>query len=108
VEYGEWKTGVRGEGTVSSSLTFINKFGNALGGMLLGFVLSAAGYVAGQEQTPLVLSALHHIQVTVPIIVYVISIIAMSFYPITNEFFAKMTQELQEKRAAAQAETLNK
>lgn len=98
VEYGEWKTGVRGEGTVSSSLTFINKFGNALGGMLTGIMLSAVGYIAGKQQSPAVLDAIRHMKVTVPIIAYVISIIAMLFYPITNEFFVKILNDLKERK----------
>lgn len=99
VEYGEWKTGLRGEGVVTSALTFINKFGNALGGMLTGFVLAAVGYVAGRNQTDLVLNAIKHMRVTAPVIAYIISIIAMAFYPITNEFFIKITNELKDRKS---------
>jgi sugar (glycoside-pentoside-hexuronide) transporter len=98
VEYGEWKTGLRGEGTVTSSLTFINKVGNALGGMLTGVILASVGYVAGKVQPDIVLEAIKHMRVTAPIIAYVISIVAMYFYVIDNKFFAKMMSDLAERR----------
>lgn len=99
VEYGEWKTGLRGEGTVTSSLTFINKFGNALGGMAVGLALAAVGYVAGTTQSEAVLNVIKHMRVTAPVIAYVISIVAMYFYPITNKFFAKITKELEDRKS---------
>lgn len=105
VEYGEWKTGLRGEGTVTSSLTFINKVGNALGGMLTGVILASVGYIAGKVQPDIVLEAIKHMRVTAPIIAYVISIVAMYFYVIDNKFFAKMMSDLAERRTKASEQT---
>ena len=36
-DYAEWKFGKRGDGLLSSSLTFINKFGMAIGGFIASF-----------------------------------------------------------------------
>ncbi len=100
VEYGEWVTGVRGEGTVSSQLTFINKLGMALGGMLAGVMLSAVGYVAGVDQTQEVLKAIVGIKALLPALGYVCSVIAMIFYPITKEFYYTMIEENKKNRLA--------
>jgi len=90
VDYGEWKTGHRGAGTVSSQLTFINKLGMAVGGFLAGMVLSASGYVAGAEQTDQTLHAILEVKTLLPVAGYICSLISMAFYPITKEFFEKM------------------
>ena len=100
VDYGEWKTGHRGAGTVSSQLTFINKLGMAVGGFLGGVVLSSAGYVAGVEQTEQTLQAILEVKTILPVAGYICSLISMAFYPITNEFFEKMITE-NEARVAA-------
>lgn len=93
VEYGQWVTGVRGEGTVSSQLTFVNKLGMALGGILAGMMLSAVGYVAGGEQTPQVLKAIVGIKALLPAAGYICSVVAMMFYPITKEFYYRMIED---------------
>lgn len=98
VEYGEWITGIRGEGTVSSQLTFVNKLGMALGGMLAGVILGAVGYVAGGEQTPQVLTAIVGLKALLPAAGYLCSIISMSFYPITKDFYYKMIEDNNERR----------
>lgn len=101
VEYGEWKTGIRGAGTVSSQLTFINKLGMAFGGLIGGVLLSAAGYVAGVQQSPETLEVIVRIKTWLPIAGYVCSLVAMYFYPITKEFYEKMIKENEERRMAA-------
>lgn len=101
VEYGEYVTGNRGAGIVSSQLTFINKLGMALGGFLAGALLAAFGYVANQAQTEETLRAIVGIKALLPAAGYLASVIAMQFYPITKEFYGKMIQELSERRRAS-------
>jgi len=93
VDYGEWITGKRGAGTVSSQLTFINKLGMAIGGLLAGVILAAVGYTAGQEQPMEVLKAIAGVKAFFPAAGYICSLIAMLFYPITKEFYSKMIEE---------------
>ena len=100
VEYGEWVTGIRGEGTVSSQLTFINKLGMALGGMLAGVMLSTVGYVAGADQSQEVLKAIVGIKALLPALGYVCSVVAMIFYPITKDFYYTMIEENKKNRLA--------
>lgn len=98
VEYGEWKTGLEGAGTVSSQLTFINKLGMALGGFIGGALISMAGYVPGAEQTESVLRTIVGIKTLLPVAGYIASLISMYFYPITKEFYSKMIIENEDRR----------
>ena len=52
VEYGEWKTGVRTEGTTYALFSFTRKLGQAFGGAAAAFTLGMGGYIsanAGQQ-----------------------------------------------------------
>ncbi|MDY2945166.1 MAG: MFS transporter [Lachnospiraceae bacterium] len=94
VEYGEWRTGVRGEGTISSSLTFANKLGMAIGGSLTGIILGYFGYAAGQEQTVQTLEAIKAMKFLFPVAGYICSIVSMSFYVITEKYYAQIMDDL--------------
>lgn len=110
VEYGEWKTGIRGAGTVSSQLTFINKLGMAIGGMMVGVLISRIGYVPNQEQSLSVLNGIVYIKALFPAVGYLCSIISMAFYPITKDFYYKMIEDNESRRKTktneASAETV--
>ncbi len=94
VEYGQWKMGIRGEGTISASLTFSNKVGMALGGSITGIILAATGYVAGQEQTGAVIEAIKAMKFLFPVAGYICSLISMSFYCITDKYFGQMIEDM--------------
>lgn len=98
VEYGEWKFGIRGEGTVSSSLTFINKLGMAIGGSLAGLLLAMSGYVANQPQTAEVVETIRFMKFVFPILGYICSLISMCFYDITNEKYKMILAELRQRK----------
>lgn len=97
VEYGEWKHGIRGEGTITSSLTFINKLGMAIGGALVGIILAKSGYVPNAAQSESALTAIRFMRFIFPLLGYLCSFISMQFYTITNSFYAKMVKEIQER-----------
>ncbi len=46
VEYGEWKTGVRTEGTTYALFSFTRKLGQAFGGAAAAFTLGLGGYIS--------------------------------------------------------------
>ena len=48
VEYGEWKTGVRTEGTTYAMFSFTRKMGQALGGAAAAYTIGLGGYIAGK------------------------------------------------------------
>ncbi|MGL1891457.1 MAG: MFS transporter [Spirochaetaceae bacterium] len=98
VEYGEWKTGLEGAGTVSSQLTFVNKLGMALGGFIGGTLISMSGYIPGADQAETVLKTIVGIKTLLPVAGYIASLISMSFYPITKEFYSKMISDNELRR----------
>ncbi len=98
VEYSEWKTGVRAEGAITASFTFMNKLGSSAGGFISGVILAAVGYAAGQAQAPQVLKAILYMLVFFPIAGHVCSIISMSFYPITKKFFFNMLDDINKNK----------
>lgn len=61
IDYGHWKTGIRLNGLVFSSVVFFIKLGVAFGGAFAGWLLAYYGYQAGVEQTN---TAKHGIQIS--------------------------------------------
>lgn len=58
VEYGKWKTGLRNDGFQYAFISLGNKIGMAIGTSLLAGVLGACGYMANQQQNPIVLAVI--------------------------------------------------
>jgi glucuronide carrier protein len=62
VEYGEWKSGLRTEGTNYAALSFTRKVGQGIGGALAAYGIGLGGYVArSPTQSPGALDAIRHI-----------------------------------------------
>lgn len=99
VDWAEWKYGARGEGLITSSLTFINKFGMAVGGFLASFLLGVAGYAANQEQSQGAIAMIVFLRFGMPVLGYVASVISMVFYEITNEKYADIRRDLDARRS---------
>jgi Na+/melibiose symporter-like transporter len=107
VEYGEWKTGIKGAGVVSSSLTFVNKLGSAVGGILGGALLASAGYVAGQAQSAEALQTIVYLYAGIPILGHLATIIALKFYKIDNKSYERILAELQKRKESQMEEKLS-
>ena len=99
-DYAEWKFGRRADGLMSSSLTFINKFGMAIGGFIASFFLGLVGFVANQEQPEAVLNMIVFLRFGMPILGYIASLISMAFYEITNEKYNEIRKDLDERAAS--------
>ncbi len=97
-DYAEYTFGKRADGLMSSSLTFINKFGMAIGGFIASFFLGLVGFVANQEQPQAVLDMIVFLRFGMPVLGYVASLVSMAFYEITNEKYDEIRTEL-DKRA---------
>lgn len=93
-DYAEWKFGQRADGLMSSSLTFINKFGMAIGGFIASFFLGLVGFVPNQEQPQAVLTMISFLRFGMPVLGYVASLISMAFYDITTEKHRQIRAEL--------------
>lgn len=72
VDYGEWKTGTRAEGVISSVSSIGVKIGGALGSAVLSGVMVIGGYVSGAEtQTASAVSAINFAFTGMPMIMYI-------------------------------------
>jgi probable glucitol transport protein GutA len=97
VDYAEWKTGVRADGVVISSMSFTNKLGVALAGSFSAIYLGIAGYVPNAEQTVTSLNAIKNMNALIPGLFIFLSIIIISFYPLTEKRYKKIISELEQR-----------
>lgn len=97
-DYAEWKYGKRGDGLLSSFLTFINKFGMAIGGFIASFFLGLVGFVANQDQSEVVLNMIVFLRFGMPILGYIASLISMHFYEITSEKYEEIRKDLDKRQ----------
>jgi glucuronide carrier protein len=81
VEFGEWKTGVRTEGTTYALFSFTRKMGQALGGAA-AFTIGLGSYVAGKGvvQTDSAKTAIKVAAGLVPAGFIVLALLIMLFY----------------------------
>lgn len=98
VDYAEWKTGIRADGVVISSMSFTNKLGVALTGSFSAFFLNRSGYVPNVAQSVSSLQAIKDMNAIIPGIFILLSVLLISFYPITENRYRKMMKELEQKR----------
>lgn len=98
VEYGEWKTGKRTEGIIFSLMTFGTKLASAIGGAMLGYILTWTGYVANQTQTSMALNGILFSMAIFPILVSIIGIVLMKFYNLSDEKLQTIAAELMERK----------
>ncbi|WP_186798896.1 MFS transporter, partial [Escherichia coli] len=61
VDYGEWKTGIRAEGSVYTGYTFFRKISAALAGFLPGIMLTQIGYIPNIAQSDATLQGLRQL-----------------------------------------------
>jgi glucuronide carrier protein len=108
VEYGEWKTGVRTEGTTYALFSFTRKLGQALGGAAAAFTLGVGGYVAANagKQTEEAQWAIRVACGSVPATLFFIAIVIMFFYPLTEKKFKEMVGEMAARRAEREAKAI--
>jgi len=100
VEYGEWKTGFRTEGTTYSVFSFTRKMGQAFGGAS-AFTIGLGGYVAGAATQPdSAATAIKAAAGLVPAGFVLIATAIMFFYPLTESRFRELIRDVAARRAA--------
>ena len=101
VEYGEWKTGVRTEGTTYALFSFTRKLGQAFGGAAAAFTLGLGGYISADagHQTASAQWAIRVACGLVPAALFLLAISVMFFYPLTEKKFREMVGEVAARRA---------
>ncbi|UZN04290.1 glucuronide transporter [Cellulomonas sp. S1-8] len=104
VEYGEWRSGVRTEGTTYAVFSFTRKVGQAVGGAAAAYGLGLVGYVGlADVQSPATLDGIRHVAGFVPAVFITIGVLIMLVYPLTEQVHARMVAEVAERRAARTA-----
>jgi glycoside/pentoside/hexuronide:cation symporter, GPH family len=102
IDYHEYLTGLREDGTVYSIYSFARKIGQALAGGIGGFAIAAVGYSAANKvQSQSVLDGIHTIATLVPAIsFFVIFLIVAFLYPLGKNRVNQLAKDLAAKRQA--------
>ncbi|MFA3760613.1 MFS transporter [Yersinia sp. 2544 StPb PI] len=101
VDYGEWKTGIRAEGSVYTGYTFSRKISAALAGFLPGIMLTQIGYIPNVAQSTSVLEGLRQLIFIYPCTLAMIAAITMGlFYKLNEQRFVKIIAELNLRKMA--------
>jgi glucuronide carrier protein len=101
VDYGEWKSGIRAEGSSYAVLSFTRKAGQGIGGALAAYTIGAGGYVSGAaSQSHSALTSIKVAAGAIPAGLILLATAVMIAYPLTEKAFRRMVAEVAERRAA--------
>jgi len=104
VEYGEWRTGVRTEGTTYALFSFTRKMGQAMGGAAGAYALGWAAFnskaaVDGTAQTAGTIQGIQLWSGGIVAAFMLISLAIMALYPLTEKVFREIVAEIAARRA---------
>ena len=106
VDYGEWKTGIRAEGSVYTGYTFSRKISAALAGFLPGIMLTQIGYIPNAVQGSATLLGLRQLIFVWPCLLAITAAIIMGlFYKLNEARFAKIIEEIAQRKKDNEPET---
>lgn len=99
-DYTEFKEGTSSTGLIFSSASMAQKFGGALGGSAVMWLLAAFGYntIAGAVQTETAIMGLRMLMSFVPAAIAALAVFIVWFYPLTKKKMEGVQVELAEKR----------
>ncbi len=103
-DYSEWKRGRRATGLVFSAASFAQKFGLALAGGGVGYLLSYFGYTPNVAQSARTINGILLMTSFIPAVGAVIAIAALAFYDHDDKTVGLMGDELKARRATEEAE----
>lgn len=99
VDYGEWKTGIRAEGSVYTGYTFFRKISAALAGFLPGIMLTQIGYIPNIAQGDTTLLGLRQLIFLWPCGLAIIAALTMGFfYKLNEQRFAFIIEEIAQRK----------
>lgn len=101
VDYQEYLSGKREEGTVYAAYSLARKLVQAIVGSIGGFALAAIGYQSGAAtQTPEVAESIRTIITVVPLIGFIFGTVCLKFvYNLSNKTLNEVNEELERRRA---------
>jgi len=95
VDYAEWKTGIRAEGSVYTGYTFSRKISAALAGFLPGIMLTQIGYMPNMAQSETTLLGLRQLIFLWPCALALIAALTMGlFYKLNEARFVFIIEEI--------------
>lgn len=97
-DYSELRTGNRATGLIFSSSSMSQKLGWAFGTALTGWLLGYYGFQANQAQSAETLSGIRMFLSFFPAIGTVLSVLFISFYPLSEKKMLDITTELEKRR----------
>ncbi|NWQ43170.1 MFS transporter [Bacillus sp. EB106-08-02-XG196] len=102
IDYHEYLTGLREDGTVYSIYSMARKIGQAVAGGVGGAAIASVGYVAGAEaQTAETLSGIHTLATLVPAVALIVVFLMILFlYPLNKKRTEQLTADLAARRTA--------
>ena len=98
VDYSEWTLGKRSEGVIFSMNSFAIKLGQAVGGSIIGYGLTAIGYEANQPQTARTLMGIRILIAVIPLLLALVSLGVYWRYELDTKTLKQMEAELRQKR----------
>jgi len=106
VEYGEWKTGTRGEGAIFGLIAFSQKVALGIGTGMIGILLDAMGYVANRPQSAETLNGIVMLFGGGPLLLFLCSIVVIWAYPINGHLHRRLVRAIGWRRARRTAATV--
>ncbi|MCW2478610.1 MFS transporter [Candidatus Symbiopectobacterium sp. NZEC135] len=99
VDFGEWKTGIRAEGSVYTGYTFSRKISAALAGFLPGIMLTQIGYMPNVAQSDTTLLGLRQLIFLWPCGLAIVAALTMGFfYQLNEKRFALIIEEIGQRK----------
>ena len=100
IDYHEYLTGLREDGTVYSIYSMARKIGQAVAGGVGGAAIAAVGYTAGAEaQAAETLQGIHTLATLVPAVTLgVVFLLIVFLYPLNKKRTAQLSRDLAERR----------
>ncbi|WP_342504825.1 glycoside-pentoside-hexuronide (GPH):cation symporter [Sporosarcina sp. FSL K6-2383] len=108
IDYHEYLTGLREDGTVYSIYSFARKVGQAIAGGLGGFAIAAVGYNSGLDvQTQDTLNGIYTLATLVPAVTFILMFLMLVFfYPLNKKRTNQLAIDLAEQRMSNKLDML--
>ncbi|MBU6529624.1 MFS transporter [Streptomyces mayonensis] len=101
IDDGEVRTGIRSDGTGYASVSFAQKVGTAVGASVGVALLGAFGYAAGAHPTAEVLDGINVVANVFPAAAFILAVVPLAFYRISEDRNDANTARLEAMRASA-------
>ena len=105
LDYSEWKTGFRSDGSMYSMYTFSRKIGSTIASTGLAFSLGLVGYVSGENvvQTAEAVKGIYYVCNAIPTLCYGLILVGIGLiFNLDKKKTDQMYAEMAERRAAAE------